>query len=1185
MMVLLGLFSSGCIVQSQGFSSKILYKISTPSGLVLDNKSSMVNETPIVLSPNNSENQGQLWQIVRLPTGYYSITNPFTNKSIDNDNVTGGNGNPLILWDASSTNPTQQWTFTKKGKNKFTITHRISAMYLAFSGEEKAQTRLFQLPGMEQIWQLIPTTLKAPVNKDRKKSKNDWENEAIFAINKQPAHVTTIPFPTLGSLMSDSAFSTPWIMPKSPLYQSLNGNWKFNWVKQPSERPVNFYKPGYDVSSWKEIAVPSNWEMLGYGTPIYTNFTYPFKNRPPFIEPQKGYTIEKEPNPVGSYRRNFTIPAGWKGKQIFLHFDGVYSAMYVWVNGKKVGYSQGSNNAAEFDITKFIKPGLNVLASEVYRWCDGSYIEDQDMTRLSGIHRDVYLYATPKVHLRDYFLQSNFTGDDFTSSTLDISTGIKNSDRKASPVTQLEVSLMNSAGKQVMSLTRNIEALKGNHETVIHLQKIIPNPDLWSAEIPTLYTVIFSLKDQHGTVMEVLSSKFGFRKVEIKNKRVYVNGQPVFFKGTNRHDTHPQFGKAIPVESMIQDILLMKRNNINTVRTSHYPNDPKMYTMYDYFGLYTMSESDLECHGNQQISGMPAWEPAMVDRIVRNVEQHKNHPSVIFWSLGNESGNGNNFKGMVKAAKAIDSSRPIHYEGDNTVADIDSQMYPTLEEMTKMDQKITDKPYFLCEYAHAMGNAVGNLQEYWDYIENKSQRMIGGCIWEWVDQNINKFGEPKNRYYFGGDFGDTPNDGEFNCKGLVTPDRQITPKLLEVKKVYQYIHIQLIDSLNGKVLVKNKYNFLNLNQFNIGWKLIKDGTPVESGQLSPVNAAPGQTVELEIPYHKPLDAKNEYFLTVEFSLKEATNWADAGHIVASEQFGLTKIKPVLKINAVDLVTLIVDDENNNLSVQGKGFSIDLNKSSGLLTSLKYNRRELIYREEGPVFNWYRSIPNDTCTFSESITRLKNFQYIVATDNKSVVVKTDIETTLINKSNAVFPYEITYTIYSNGIIDVTGNFISPVNCFHPPRLGLRMTMIPGLENVEWYGRGPQESYSDRKQSAFFGLYTKTVKGMEENYVRLQSMGNHEDTRWLTLTDNNGCGIKITSINGLKFTASHFTDQKLYDTKYSYKLDEVRSAQTFLSLDAIQRGLGNASCGQGVLPKYEISLNTPVTYSFRIESFCR
>lgn len=1180
-MVFFGLLSCGCLAQSQVINSNFLYKITTSSGLALDNKSSLVNETPIVLSPNSDDNHGQLWQIIRLPNGYYSIINPFTNKSIDNDNVSVGNGNPLILWDASLINPTQQWKFIKKGADNYTIIHPISSMFLSFSDPEKAQTRIFQLPAKEQIWQLIPTTVKAPKNMDRKKSNNDWENEAIFAIHKQPAHVTIIPFPSLRSLMSDPTYNTPWLIPQSPLYQSLNGNWKFNWVKQPTERPVNFYKPGYDVSSWKEIPVPSNWEMCGYGTPIYTNFTYPFKNRPPFIEPQKGYTIEKEPNPVGSYRRNFTVPADWKGTQIFLHFDGVYSAMYVWVNGKKVGYSQGSNNAAEFDITPFIKPGLNVLASEVYRWCDGSYIEDQDMTRLSGIHRDVYLYATPKVHLRDYFLQSEFAKDDFTSSMLNIKASIKNFDKKAFRKTQLEISLIDPAGKQVLTVNQDVEILKGKHETVINLQKMVSNPSLWSAEIPNLYTVIFTLKDQQGNVQEVVSSKFGFRKVEIKNKRVYINGQQVFFKGTNRHDTHPQFGKAIPVETMLQDILLMKQHNINTVRTSHYPNDPKMYAMYDYFGLYIMSESDLECHGNQQISDMSGWESAMVDRIVRNVEQHKNHPSVIFWSLGNESGKGNNFKVMYKAAKAIDSSRPIHYEGNSDVVDIDSQMYPSIDEMEKMDQTKSDKPYFLCEYEHAMGNAMGNIHEYWDYIENKSQRMIGACVWEWVDQNINKYGEPKDHYYFGGDFGDMPNDGEYNCKGLVTPDRQITPKLLEIKKMYQYIKLQIGDSVTGKVLVKNKYNFMNLNQFNIDWKLIKDGVQVESGRLASVNVAPCQSSELEIPYDKPLDAKSEYFLNIEFSLKDSTNWAKTGHVVASEQFGLTKNIPVAKVNVSDFPTLKVSGKNNDLSILGKGFSITFDKTNGLFTSLKYNEKELIYREEGPSFNCYRSIPNDTCTFSESTSQLKNFEYTVAPDNKSVVVKTSIESTLKNKTNATFPYDIIYTIYANGVIDVTGRFINPTNGYHPPKLGLRMTLIPGLENVTWYGCGPQESYSDRKESAFFGLYHKTVKGLEENYVRLQSMGNHEDTRWVTLTDNEGDGIKITSINGLKFTALHFTDQKLWNTKYSYKLDAVRSAETYLSLDAIQRGLGNASCGPAVLQKYDIPIDAPVSYSFRIE----
>jgi len=1173
------------VVNARELNPKWYYKIISINGLALDNKESIKQGENPVLGKNVAGNLGQVWSFIPSCDGGYLIFSPVNGRCIDNDNASSDIGNPVVLWDKDINNRNQHWEIKPSGNGKYTITHKVTGMFLGYSGTETEGAKIFQLKATSltsiQEWTIQKADADIPRETYRKKSKNDWENESIFGINKEPAHVTTIPYPSVESLISDSCFQTPWLRPKSPYYQSLNGNWKFNWVKQPSERPVDFYKPGYDVSSWKEIPVPSCWEMLGYGTPIYTNITYPFRNRPPFIEPQKGYSNEKEPNPVGSYRKNFELPSSWNGKEIFVHFDGVYSAMYVWVNGRKVGYSQGSNNAAEFNISKFVKPGSNTLAVEVYRWCDGSYLEDQDMFRLSGIHRDVYLYATPTVHLRDYFVQSEFAGDDFTASTLKIWATVKNLNKKTASPARLELAFMNPSGEQVLALSQDIQALSGKQEISLNLKGKVVNPELWSAENPYLYSVIFCLKDDQGKVLEVQSSKFGFRKIEIKDKRVYINGQQIFFKGTNRHDTHPQFGKAIPLESMIQDILLMKQHNINTIRTSHYPVDPKMYTMFDHFGMYIMSETDLECHGNQGITNNPSWEPAMVDRVVRNVEQHKNHPSVIFWSMGNESGNGKNFYAMYKVANAIDSSRPIHYEGKNEAADIDSQMYPSIEDMTEMDHKETDKPYFLCEYAHAMGNSMGNLDEYWDYIENKSQRMIGACVWEWVDQNLNKPGGPKDHYYFGGDFGDKPNDGEFNCKGIVTPDRQLTSKLMEVKKVYQYIECKPADVQNGKIRIKNKYNFTNLDQYNISWSLIKNGIQVESGQLTTVSAKPGDSIEVTVPYNNQLDNSSEYFLNLEFRLKSDVVWAKAGHLVANEQFSLNARPAVTSVDTTNSEILNVSEPGNLLHIQSNGFSASFRKSTGVLISLKYNDKEVIHNEDGPLFNWFRSINNDSCKYAETTVRLEKFQFITSNDLKSVEVITGMEASLSNESNSRFPYQVKYTIYADGTIDVDGNFVVPEEGFHPPKLGLRLALKPGLENVEWYGRGPNESYSDRKQSMFFGIYKSTVKGLEENYVRLQSMANHEDTRWLKITDTDGDGLKITSKDKLDFTALHETDSQLWTTKYRFKLDSIRKPETYLSLDCIQRGLGNASCGSTVRPQYDIPMNTPISYSFRIE----
>lgn len=483
------------------------------------------------------------------------------------------------------------------------------------------------------------------------------------------------------------------------------------------------------MSSWKEIPVPSNWEMHGYGTPIYSNFTYPFKNNPPFIQPEKGYTNEIEVNPVGSYRRNFIIPSDWDGKEIFLHFDGVYSGMYVWINGQKVGYSEGANNVAEFNITEYVKTGDNIIAAEVYRWTDGSYLEDQDMFRLSGIHRSVYLFATPKVHIRDYHLMSEFDGDDYSKAEFKIETSVKNYDKKLSQANTINVSLLDNKGQEVASVVKEIQKLKSGEEQIYNLQALVNNPLLWSAEKPNLYTAIVTMKDVKGHVLEAMSSKFGFRKIEIKNKRVYINNEPILFKGANRHDIHPRYGKAVPVESMLEDILLMKAHNLNTIRTSHYPNDPRMYAMFDYYGLYVMDEADIENHGNYSLNDTPSWLAAYLDRMERVMRRDRNHPSIIFWSMGNECGHGQNFNEIYKMAHQLDPSRPIHYEGKNGAADIDSHMYPSIESMANFDQQKSEKPYFICEFLHSMGNSPGNIAEYWDYIENKSQRMIGGCIW------------------------------------------------------------------------------------------------------------------------------------------------------------------------------------------------------------------------------------------------------------------------------------------------------------------------------------------------------------------------------------------------------------------------------------------------------------------------
>lgn len=1166
-------------VFSQVIDPKAFYQIVSVNGLALDNQQSSSDNSNIFLAPADAKSEAQAWMFVKVGENTYVIVNPIAEKALDNGNQKKS-GTRVIQWGAELTNPNQQWKLTKSGENTYTFRSLASGMNLGYPDAGPVGEPLFQLQPDEgkdgQRFMLRKMDIKINVELLKSSSTHDWENEKIFAVNKEPGRATFVPFSSAEELKADPSYRKEWVMPRSSRFLSLNGNWKFNWVKQPSERPVDFYKTKYDVSNWEEIPVPSNWEMYGYGTPIYTNVTYPHRNNPPFIQGYRGKTSDVEPNPVGSYRREFTIPEDWKGDEIFLHFDGVYSAMYIWVNGKKVGYSQGASNDAEFNITAYVKPGKNMVAAEVYRWSDGSYLEDQDMFRLSGIHRDVYIVSSPKLRLRDFYLTSAFDGDNFTKATFKVAADIHNYASKSAKDAKLKVTLLDAAGKQVAVMNGSTGNVPARGEAVIDLSAPVENPSLWSAEVPYLYTVILELQDAGGKTLEVAQSQFGFRKIEIKNRRVYINNQQVFFKGANRHDIHPRYGKAVPVDMMIKDIVLFKQNNLNTIRTSHYPNDAKMYALFDYYGLYVMDEADIECHGNMAISNMPSWCAAFVDRMVRMVERDKNHPSVIFWSMGNESGGGQNFKATYDAARELDD-RPIHYEGNNDIADMDSRMYPAIESMRDQDMQDRDKPYFLCEYAHAMGNAIGNLDEYWDYIENKSQRMIGGCIWDWVDQGINKFGELPGRYYFGGGFGDTPNDFNFCCNGIVTPDRQMTPKLLEVKKVYQYIKFKADDIQNGKITIENHYDFLNLNHFGLQWELLKDGKVIRSGKMEMPDVAPDGKTQVTLPYAGEIQPGNEYFVTVSAVLTKPEIWANAGHVMADEQFLIQKGGGIASVRTETLPKLDMKENNAEVTFAAKGFAVVFNKKSGIMTSIRYMGEEMLYRNEGFVFNGYRSIDNDRMAVQSAELECKDFKAQLSKDGKQGTVVTGL---VAKVGKVAVPYNVTYRLYANGTIDVEADFKANDD-FSLPRIALQASLNPSLEQVEWYGRGPQESYWDRKNAAYFGIYKNTVTGMEEAYVRSQSMGNREDVRWVSLTDKANFGMKITARDQLSFTALHFTDADLWSTVYGHDLNKVRRAEVILNLDCIQRGLGNASCGPRQRPHYLIEKNKEYHYAFRIE----
>ena len=1183
---LIALSFSASAVVAQQFDPKQGYEIHTVNGLVLDNQESLDTNTKIFISKREADKESQVWNLIPCEQeGCYTITSPLTQMNVDNS----GKGKvecSVIQWSADPKNPNQQWKITALPNGNYVLTNVGTGYNLGFPDAGLVGEPVFQLEPeaskSNQQWQIRKSNLKVVAEALKTTSHDDWENERIYAINKEEGRATFIPFANSEEMKADPAYTRPWERTRSSRYLLLNGNWKFNWVKQPSERPVDFYKTSYDVSGWKEIPVPSNWEMHGYGTPIYTNITYPIRNNPPFIQGQRGYTVEKEPNAVGSYRREFTLPADWKDKEVFIHFDGIYSAAYVWINGKKVGYSQGSSNDAEFRITPYVKAGNNTVAVEVYRWCDGSFLEDQDMFRLSGIHRDVYLVASPKVRLRDIHLTSQIS-DRLDKAELKVKTDVHNYGKKVQEAA-VRVSLLNPEGKPVSSFTIPAGKITGGQENVCEGTTTIRDPRLWSAETPSLYTVQLELLDAAGNVLEATSQQYGFRKIEIRNNKVYINNALILFKGANRHDIHPQFGKAVPVESMIEDILLFKRFNLNTIRTSHYPNDPKMYALYDYYGLYVMDEADIECHGNMSLSNRESWEGAYVDRMVRMVERDKNHPSVIFWSMGNESGGGRNFEATYRAAKAIDG-RYIHYEGMNDVADMDSRMYPSIESMIEQDEQPRHKPYFLCEYAHAMGNAIGNLEEYWDYIEYHSKRMIGGCIWDWVDQGINMPGQPADHYYFGGSFGDRPNDNDFCCNGIVTADRQVTPKLWEVKKVYQYITLE--PNAENSIGVRNRYAFLNLHDFNLRYVILKDGVPVAEEEFSLPDGKPGEHRAVQIPYSRYLTPEGEYYLNLEVKLKEDCVWAKAGHIVATEQLLLQKspntgLQPVaVSASSKESLFKVVEEEKRYLFFRSPGVEITFDKKEGKLTGVRYHGDNMLHLREGWSLNTFRFINNDVRKWQDTQTEVISFDWKWSGDNQSAIVTIQLQETV---GNVKVPYTLTYRLYGNGEIDVDASFTTNDD-FNLPRLSLQAFFNPSLEQLEWYGRGPIENYRDRKNAAYFGKYQSAVNDMKESYARSQTMGGRCDTRWLTLTNKAGKGIKITAADTFDFSALHYTDKDLFEIKYGHALPDIYRAEVVLNLDCIQRGLGNASCGPGPRPAYEIQKNTVYKYAFRMSPFSK
>ena len=1045
---------------------------------------------------------------------------------------------------------------------------------------------------------------------------NDWENEQVFGINKELAHNTYVPYSSMDQAMADVAEN-------SPYHISLNGTWKFNWVRHPDLRPVDFYNIDFDVTYWDDLPVPSNWQLHGYGKPLYSNVTYPFAKDWPRImtEVPANWTKAEFPNPVGSYRREFEIPFDWDGKEIFLHFAGVQSAMYVWVNGERVGYSQGSMTPAEFDVTSYVQTGTNVLAVEVYRWSDGSYLEDQDFWRLSGIYRDVFLYVTPKLHVRDFSVRSQLS-EDFQSAELILDAKVRNYGRGRVRDASIDLYLLDGRELPGEPLFTIALGNVSSGERTFTQSVTVQSPRLWSAEIPNLYTVLVVLRDVDGHDTEVMSTRFGFRAIEIRDQQLWVNGQSVLLKGANRHEIDPFNGRTVSRESMIQDVTLMKQHNLNLVRTSHYPNHPDWYKLCDEYGLYVIDEANIESHGygygEQSLGHQPEWEAAHVDRVVSMVERDKNHASVIIWSLGNEAGPGANFDASIAALRELDSSRPVHYERYNDIADIESVMYPRVEWLEERGKEVDNpKPFLMCEYAHAMGNAVGNLQEYWDVIE-RYPRLIGGAIWDWVDQGLAiPIPGQDDEYFFGygSDYGDLPNDYNFCMNGLTTPDRQVTPKMIEVKKVYQYVGIADDDMLNNSVRIVNKYQFLNLNHFDAAWLLLEDGTAIQGGTLLGVDLEPGAEATLHVPFEEPdIRPGAEYWLRLEFALRTDELWANRGHVVAWEQLPVP-FSPVTSetIEAASIGAVQFEEEDDAVTIRGRSFELVFDKVAGTIQRLVYGTEEVIGTStqtvlsnsnrapdteatvpvNGPMPNFFRAPVDNDHQFGQGVgpkwlqMGFQNVSHevtdVAVTTRSERTVDIRVELRSTTTSGYGVSSNVTYTVWGNGFIDVVTRFNPDSLDFALPKLGLMMEVSEDLEFVEWYGRGPHENYWDRKRSAAIGRYKRSVSDMFEPYVRPQDMANRDDVRWLTVTDRDGEGLMVVSkAEPLGFSALHHRPIDLMEAEHPHELRHRDG--TILTVDVGHQGLGGASCGPPPMEQY-LFMPVPRILMFSLRPYSR
>jgi len=1007
---------------------------------------------------------------------------------------------------------------------------------------------------------------------------DEWNGKpTVFGVNTLTPHVTSMPYSTVEEAVKGDRHASEW-------YQSLSGTWKFFHVKKPSERNNDFYKDNYDVSGWDDLPVPSSWQLHGYDAPIYTNVIYPWSQSNKVSAPYAPTDF----NPVGHYRRTFTVPKDWANRRIRLHFEGVESAYYVWVNGNYVGYSEDTFTDHEFDINKYLRDGENNISVQVFRWCDGSWLEDQDFIRLSGIYRDVYIYATPEVHIQDFQIDATLAGN-YTDGILKTTAWIYNFTGEASGDYTVELSLYNDAGTEVIApKAEKLSGIGSKGEKSVHFEIPYSSPARWSAEDPNLYTAVLTLKDGSGKIVQTESNKVGFRKVELKKDngmtRLFVNGMPVKFHGVNRHELDPYTGRAVTYERMEKDVILMKRFNINALRMSHYPNNPYMYELCDKYGIYVIDEANVESHGaNSELpKNSDDWRAPAVDRMNSMVQRDKNHPCIILWSLGNEAGNGNVFGSERDRAHAIDSTRFVHYEGDWSNADVSSWMYFGPGAVSGYNDN--NKPIMLCEYEHAMGNSVGDLQEYMDAFYS-NPRAFGGFIWDFIDQGLEHKGTPY--FEFGGMWGDWQNDDNFCANGLVFPDRAVQPEIWEVKYQYAQVRVKDVDASKGKVEVQSRLLYLNVGDYLDGyWQIKEDGKVIKEGKIdgSQLNIAPNDKKEISIDMPK-IDVNNgsEYHLDIDFRLKKSNLWAKTGFSIAHEQFPISVGEA--KSPKIDISSLPGHkvSRGDNLTVEGSDFKVVFDQKNGTIASYVLDGDTLI--KNGGQFNFWRA-PTDN---DKGFNMEKGHGEWRHAGSKKSVNNVEIEEVSAQETKIQFQISfpevgssralMTYTVYGSGDILVDYLVQTDGTKSYIPNVGTLFTVPGGYENVRWFGRGPHENYLGRNRSAFMGVFGTVADSMTVKYMEIGETGQRTDVKWAALTNEAGKGLLIVGSPRMEFSAQHYTPEQLSDVKLPWELK--RDKDITLRVDLHQMGLGGVdSWGSQPMEAYRLNAGKDYSHKFRI-----